>query len=167
MLLDRWRARRGIRTRNPPNPVSEPPSPLLTEAVEGLKEPAGTPYSMGDPNWHYRWDGALQLVGIDATNRSRADVRQRLVRLVHECDLAHMSRKAKRVLAVVLCHPEEGNLRLWHSYLDDGSLENDGAWPAARRRVAVLAMDDQGHHRLFGGDRDIERAVEQWAKTRG
>src|SRR5262245_37562581 len=107
MLLDRWRARRAIATRTPPSTINDQADPRLLQAVEAIKPCVDALESLGDPNWHYRWEGALQLVGLDATSRSVTEVRQRLVRLVHECDLRHMSRRRKRVLAVVLCAPRE------------------------------------------------------------
>ena len=123
--------------------------------------------SLGDPSWHYRWEGELQLVGLDATRRSVTDVRQRLVRLVHENDLRHMARRARRVLAVVLCAPRENEgLRGWYLRLEDDRGEiGEADWRAARRRIAVLALDaaDPRHHELFGGDRFVRQAVARWA----
>lgn len=170
MLLDRWRARRAIATRTPPSPVNDPADPRLREVVEALIPLVDAPNSLGDPSWHYRWEGELQLVGLDATRRSVTDVRQRLVRLVHENDLRHMARRARRVLAVVLCapHGEEG-LRGWHLRLDDDRGEvGEADWRAARRRLAVLAVDagQPARHALFGGDRAIRQAVERWAAGR-
>jgi hypothetical protein len=172
MLLDRWRAKIANATRSAPSVVNDPASPALLAAVEGLKGPVQSTDSLGDPNWHYRWEGALQLVGLDATTRSVSDVRQRLLRLVHECDLRHMSRRARRVLAVVLCAPGEGEaLRGWYQRLEDDQGEVGGAdWRAARRRIAVLALDarpdGKGVHELFGGDREMREAVAAWAAAR-
>jgi len=163
MFLDRWRAQRGLLTRSPPSTITDPPPARLTAAVEALKPLLGADESMGDPTWHHRWDGALQLVGLDATERSVSDVRQRLVRLIHECDLGHMARRRRRVLAVVLCRPDAGDLRSWHAALDDDQGEvGPSVWRAARRRIGVLALDEQGGAQLFGGDRSIEKAVLSW-----
>lgn len=170
MLLDRWRARRAIATRNGPSPVNDPAAPALRTAVESLMPFVQTPDSLGDPSWHYRWEGELQLVGLDATDRSVTDVRQRLTRLVHENDLRHMARRARRVLAVVLCAPRgsEG-LRGWFLRLEDDQDEVGADWGAARRRIAVLAVDasDPQRHELFGGDRFVRQAVVKWAESRG
>jgi len=168
MLLDRWRARRAIASRTPPSTINDPADPRLFAAVEALKSRVDALESLGDPNWHYRWDGALQLVGLDATSRSVTEVRQRLVRLVHECDLRHMPRLSRRVLAVVLCQPREGeDLRGVYLRIDDDQGEVGSAdWRAARRRIALLLMDGGGRHELFGGDRAIRQAVDGWAQAR-
>ncbi len=165
MLLDRWRARRAIASRTAPSTINDPADPRLLAAVESLKVLADAQESLGDPNWHYRWEGALQLVGLDATARSVTEVRQRLVRLVHECDLRHMSRRRRRVLAVVLCAPREGeDLRGLHLRLDDDQGEVGASdWRAARRRIALLLVDGGGRHQLFGGDREIRQAVEAFS----
>jgi hypothetical protein len=166
MLLDRWRARRAIATRTPPSPVSDPAAPALRTAVETLAPLVRATDSLGDPSWHYRWEGELQLVGLDATRRSVTDVRQRLVRLVHEDELRHMARRARRVLAVVLCAPHGGEgLRGWHARLDDDQGEvGVSDWRAARRKLAVLAVDaaDPSRCELVGGDRAIRQAVDAW-----
>ena len=166
MLLDRWRARRAIATRTPPSPVNDPAAPALRALVEGLAQHVQSRDSLGDPSWHFRWEGELQLVGLDATRRSVTDVRQRLVRLVHENDLRHMARRARRVLAVVLCAPRENEgLRGWFLRLEDDRGEiGEADWRAARRRVAVLAVDasDTSRRELFGGDRFIRQAVATW-----
>jgi len=169
MLLDRWRARRAIATRTAPSPVNDPAHPSLREAVETLIPLVVTPDSLGDPSWHFRWEGELQLVGLDAEKRSVTDVRQRLTRLVHENDLRHMARRARRVLAVVRCTPRgsEG-LRGWFLRLEDDQDEVGPDWRAARRRIAVLAIDaaDTKSHELFGGDRFVRQAVDKWAAGR-
>jgi len=170
MLLDRWRARRAIATRTSPSPVNDQADPALRAAVEALIPFVQAPDSLGDPSWHYRWEGELQLVGLDAAQRSTADVRQRLTRLVHENDLRHMARRARRVLAVVLCAPREREgLRGWFLRLENDQNEVGPDWRAAKRRVAVLALDaaDPRHHELFGGDRFVRQAVEKWAAARG
>lgn len=168
MLFDRWRARRAIATRSAPTPVNDPASPLLFEVVEALRKEASSQDSLGDPSWHYRWEGELQLVGLDALTRSVSDVRQRLLRLVHECDLRHMSARRKRVLAIVLCEPRAGEqLSGWYSRLDDDQGEVGAAdWRAARRRIAVLALDVSGNSQLFGGDKPVREAVERWLESR-
>ena len=169
MLLDRWRARRAIATRTPPSPVNDPAAPALRALVEGLAQHVQSRDSLGDPSWHYRWEGELQLVGLDAARRSVTDVRQRLVRLVHENDLRHMARRARRVLAVVRCAPREHEgLRGWFLRLEDDQDEVGPDWRAARRRIAVLAVDaaDPHQHELFGGDRFVRLAVEKWAAAR-
>jgi len=142
MLLDRWRARRALLTRTPPTPIATPADPRLTDLVEGLKGPLGCPNSLGDPIWHHRWEGELQLVGLDARDRSVTDVRQRLVRLVHELSLRHLPRSARRAVAVVLCAPrEDEGLAGWLRRLDDDRGEVGMAdWRAARRRLAILAV---------------------------
>ena len=168
MLLDRWRARRAIATRSAPSPVSDRADPRLFEAVEQVRASVGALDSLGDPSWHYRWEGDLQLVGLDALTRSVTDVRQRLLRLVHECDLRHMAARRKRVLAVVLCEPRPGEgLKGWHARLDDDQGEvGVSDWRAARRRIAVLALDPSGGAELFGGDGAIAQAVGTWMESR-
>ncbi len=167
MFLDRWRARRAIATRTPPSTVNDPADPRLLAAVEALKAAVDAPNSMGDPCWHFRWEGALQLVGLDASSRSTADVRQRLLRLVHECDLRHMHRLGRRVLAVVLCRPAEGEgLAGWLRRLEHDPHDENGDWRAAHRRVAVLALTPQGEALLSGGDREIRRNVQEWLASR-
>jgi hypothetical protein len=168
MLLDRWRARRAIATRSPPSPVGDRASPALFEAVEQVRAQAGALDSLGDPSWHYRWEGELQLVGLDATSRSVSDVRQRLLRLVHECDLRHMPARRRRVLAVVLCEPRPAEgLGGWHARLDDDQGEvGVRDWRAARRRIAVLAVEPGGAAELFGGDGQVRQAVAAWLASR-
>jgi hypothetical protein len=168
MLFDRWRAQRAIATRSAPSPVNDPASPELFAAVESLKGAVDCPDSLGDPNWHYRWEGTLQLVGLDARTRSVSDVRQRLLRLVHECDLRHMPRARRRVLAVVLCEPRDGeDLRAWNLRLDNDADEAGSSdWRAVRGRIAVLALDGRGGHALSGGDRRVRESVERWAASR-
>ncbi|HTE06640.1 MAG TPA: hypothetical protein VK824_10620 [Planctomycetota bacterium] len=148
--------------------MNDPAAPELFAAVESLKATADCPDSLGDPNWHYRWEGAVQLVGLDARSRSVTDVRQRLLRLVHECDLRHMPRSRRRVLAVVLCEPQaDEGLRGWQLRLDADEGEVGASdWRAARRRVAVLALDGSGGHLLSGGDRAVRQAVEAWSGAR-
>ncbi len=165
MFLDRWRARRAILSRTPPSTVDDAADPRLREVVEALREPVGADNSLGDPSWHFRWEGELQLVGLDATTRSVTDVRQRLLRLVHELDLRHLPRRARRVLAVVLCAPEPSEgFPGWHARLQDDQGEvGESDWRAARGRIAVLAIDGAGRHALFGGDHAVSRAVEAWA----
>ena len=170
MLLDRWRARRAIATRTAPSPVNDPADPALRTAVETLLPFTETPDSLGDPTWHYRWEGELQVVGLDAAQRSVTDLRQRLTRLVHENDLRHMARRARRVLAVVRCSPKGGEgLRGWFLRLENDQDEVGADWAAVRRRVAVLALDaaDPLRHELFGGDRFVQQAVAKWAAARG
>jgi hypothetical protein len=168
MLFDRWRARRAILSRTPPSSIEEPADPRLRTIVEALGARLGSIDSLGDPSWHFRWEGELQLVGVDATSRSVTDVRQRLLRLVHELDLRHLPRRARRVLAVVLCSPEAGEgLVGWHARLQDDQGEvGVGDWRAARRRIAVLAVDGGGTDvatpKLFGGDHTVTQAVEAW-----
>jgi hypothetical protein len=161
MLFDRWRARRAIATRTGPSPIEDFADPRLVEVVESLKTAVGAQISLGDPSWHCRWDGALQLVGLDASSRSVTDVRQRLLRLAHECDLRHLPRRARRILLVVLCSPREGeDLQGWFKRLDDDQGEVGASdWRAAKRRMAVLALDGEGGRQLFGGDRDVREAT--------
>jgi hypothetical protein len=168
MLLDRWRARRAIATRSAPTPINDPADPRLFQAVEQVRAQAGALDSLGDPSWHYRWEGDLQLVGLDALTRSVSDVRQRLLRLVHECDLRHMPARRKRVLAIVLCEPRPGEgLAGWHVRLDDDQGEVGVAdWRAARRRIAVLALEAGGGSQLFGGDQPVQQAVARWTESR-
>jgi len=169
MLLDRWRARRAIATRSAPSPVADRASPALFAAVEQVRAQAGALDSLGDPSWHYRWEGELQLVGLDALTRSVTDVRQRLLRLVHECELRHLTARRKRVLAVVLCEPREGEgLKGWHARLDDDQGEvGVRDWRAARRRITVLALEPGGAAELFGGDGQMRQAFEAWQQARG
>jgi len=164
MLFDRWRARRAIATRTGPAPIEDLPDQALVTLVDSLKLAVGAQDSLGDPSWHLRWDGELQLVGLDATSRSVTDVRQRLLRLAHECDLRHLPRRARRVLLVVLCSPREGEgLSGWFKRLDDDQGEVGASdWRAARGRMAVLALDTDGSRQLFGGDRAVREAA---AKT--
>jgi len=168
MLLDRWRARRAIATRTPPSPVNDPAAPALRALVEGLAQHVQSRDSLGDPSWHYRWEGELQLVGLDALTRSVTDVRQRLLRLVHECDLRHLDARRKRVLAVVLCDPRPAEgLKGWHARLDDDQGEVGASdWRAARRRIAVLALEPGGAAELFGGDGAVKQAVGSWLESR-
>jgi hypothetical protein len=163
MLLDRWRARRAIATRTAPSPVEDVADPRLFEAVEGVKRVVGTPDSLGDPSWHYRWDGEQQLVGLDARTRAVTDVRQRLARLVHECELRHLTPRRRRVLLVVLCEPREGEgLSGWYTRLwEDQGEVGVADWRAARRRVAVLALDVVGGRELFGGSAGLRDALAQ------
>jgi len=167
MIFDRWRARRAILSRSPPSSIEEPAAPQLRQTVEALQPLVDATLSLGDPSWHFRWEGEMQLVGLDATSRSVTDVRQRLLRLVHELDLRHLSRRNRRVLAVVLCEPREGEgLTGWHARLQDDQGEVGAAdWRAARRRFAVLAIDASGAHALFGGDHAVETAVGTWAQA--
>ena len=169
MILDRWRARRAILTRSAPSSVETPADPALRPLVEELREPLGALHSLGDPLWHYRWEGERQLVGLDARSRSVTDVRQRLLRLIHELDLRHLPRRARRVVAVVLCAPKgDEGLTGWHARLMDDQGEVGAAdWRAARRRCAVLAVGPDGGHDLFGGDAGLHRLVERWAAGRG
>jgi hypothetical protein len=168
MLFDRWRARRAILSRTPPSSIEDRADPRLRSVVEGLATYMEACDSLGDPSWHYRWEGELQLVGLDATSRSVTDVRQRLLRLVHELDLRHLPRRARRVLAVVLCAADEGEqLEGWHARLQDDRGEvGESDWRAARKRVAILAVeiskDGSLRHRLFGGDHAVARLVETW-----
>ncbi|MGQ0553091.1 MAG: hypothetical protein ACT4PU_07710 [Planctomycetota bacterium] len=162
MILDRWRAQRAIATRSAPTPVTDSADPRLLAAVEAIKPLADAPNSLGDPSWHYRWEGGLQLVGLDCRTRSVTDLRQRLLRLVHECDLRHLSRPQRRVLGVVLCEPQgtEG-LRGWHQRLEEDRDEVGTAdWRAARGRIAVLAIDaTTGARELFGAPRALEQSL--------
>ncbi len=162
MLFDRWRARRAILARTPPHSVEDPPDPRLTALVESLRDRLGVPNSLGDPIWHHRWEGELQLVALDAGTRSVSDLRQRLTRTVHELLLRHMARSARRVLAVVLCAPEgDEGLDGWYARLqrDEGEV-GTADWRAVRPHIAVLALDASGAQRLFGGDQAIREAVQ-------
>lgn len=151
-------------TRTPPSSVDDQADARLAAAVESLKVHAETPNSLGDPCWHFRWEGELQLVGLDARARSVSDVRQRLLRLVHELDLRHMARRARRVFCVLLCEPREGEgLAGLHARLmrDEGEVgEKD--WNAVRHRIAVLLIDASGGCELFGGDAAVRKAFEAW-----
>jgi hypothetical protein len=164
MIFDRWRARRAIATRSSPTPISDSADPRLFAAVEELKGLVAADDSLGDPVWHYRWDGDLQLVGLDARTRSVTDVRQRLLRLVHECDLRHLTPRRRRVLAVVLCSPRGGEgLAGWHRRLDEDKGEVGVAdWRVARRRVNVLALDTSGGVELFGRDPELAGTLGGW-----
>ena len=74
----------------------------LADVVEALRPHLGRVYSVGDPIWHLRWEGERPLVGLDARKRSESDVRQRLLRTLHELDLRHLPRDQRRLLAVLL-----------------------------------------------------------------
>jgi len=168
MLLDRWRARRAILTRSAPSSVEDPAHPALRPVVEALRDRIGTPHSLGDPSWHYRWEGEQQLVGLDASSRSVTDVRQRLLRLVHELDLRHLPRRVRRVVCVALCSPQAGEgLTGWYArLLDDQDEVGARDWRAVRRRCAVLALDGMGRYELFGGDGALRQAVADWSARR-
>lgn len=164
MLLDRWRARRALASRSPPCTVADRADPRLRTAVLALCQVLDAPHSLGDPIWHQRWEGDLQLVGLDARTRAVTDVRQRIARTVHELSLRHMARRGRRLVVVVLCEPEgaEG-MSGWHARLQDDQGEVGQAdWSAARRNVAVLAIDGEGRSQLFGGDAQIQAAVAAW-----
>jgi len=164
MFFNRWRARRALVSRTPPTTLSDAPDPALTRAVTELSEALDTPFSLGDPIWHQRWEGQRQLVALDATARSVSDVRQRLARTVHELALRHMAAPGRRLLAVVRCAPEGGEgLAGWHARLwqDQGEVGVDD-WRAARRSVAVLLQGPDGEHELFGGDRQLREALAAW-----
>ena len=169
MLLDRWRARKALATRTPPSSIEDPPPAELTAVVDDLAVRLKADNSLGDPIWHHRWEGELQLVGLDARHRSVADLRQRLARTVHEMALRHVGRRARRVLAVVLCAPDgDEGLVGWHARLaDDRGEVGEADWRRVRRQVAVLALDDAGEQALFGGAGDVRAAVAAWAAQRG
>ncbi len=169
MISDRWRARRAIKTRTPPTAVVSPADPRLFAIVESLKQPVGADISLGDPSWHFRWEGELQLVGLDATDRSVSDVRQRLARLVHECSLRHLPTRARRVLAALLVQPRaDEDLRGLFTRLDDDQGEvGQSDWHAARRHVALLLVDRGGSHRLFGADRALQEQLATWSVPEG
>jgi hypothetical protein len=164
MLFEKWRARRMLQYRTDPVPITDVADPVLFGVVESLRAAVGADCSLGDPHWHYRWEGEVQVVGLDATTRSVTDVRQRLARLVHEIVLRHLPARAKRVLAVVLVSDEAGmDLRGWLARLDDDQGEVGVlTWRSARRRIAVLAITRDGRHRLSGADRQIETTVGAW-----
>jgi hypothetical protein len=168
MFLDRWRARRAIMSRTPPSTIEDAADPRLALFVKDLSERLCSPYSLGDPLWHQRWEGELQIVGLDAATRSVCDVRQRLARTVHELALRHMARRGRRVLAVILCAPEEREgLVGWHARLQDDQGEvGTSDWKAAARSISVLALDAASEHQLFGGDAQIVAAVESWANAK-
>lgn len=169
MLIERWWARHHIQNATNPTPVADPGDPALADAVNSLCPHFGDPYSCGDPNWHFRWEGELQIVGLDATSRSVTDVRQRLVRLSHELALRHLPGRARRILAVVLVgEAAAADLVGWYARLDDDQGELGRMnWRLARRRVSVLAVTRSGAHRLFGGDRSVASRVASWAARRG
>lgn len=162
MLLDRWRARRALLSRSPPSTVEDSGDTGLRAVVDGLSVALGAPNSLGDPIWHHRWEGDLQVVGLDAANRSVSDVRQRLARTVHELALRHMASRGRRMLAVVRCSPEDGEgLKGWHARLwEDQGEVGVADWKAARSNVTVLLLGPDDERQLFGGDRDIKAAVE-------
>jgi len=167
MLLDRFRARKALRTRTPPAPVDDAPPAALTQVVEALKAPLDARESLGDPTWHHRWEGALHLVGLDVRARSMSDLRQRIVRLVHENELRHLPRRRKRVVVVALCEPGERGFDGFHHALEDERGEVGLAdWRSARRHLAVLAVTPDGRYRLLGGDRAVQRGVAAWAAAR-
>lgn len=165
MIFDRWRARRAIMTRTPPHSVEEQADPALSPIVHDLSQRLQAPFSLGDPIWHQRWEGELQVLGLDASTRSVSDVRQRLARTGQELALRHMARRGRRILAVILCAPTDGEgLVGWHARLVDDQGEVGVAdWRAASRLLSVLAVAPDGEHQLFGGDGQIVAAVQAWA----
>jgi len=169
MFLDRWRARRAIISRTPPTSIEDEADPRLAPIVHDLSARLGSTNSLGDPLWHQRWEGELQVVGLDAATRSVSDVRQRLARTVHELALRHMAHRGRRVLAVILCAPEQREgLEGWYARLQDDRGEvGTRDWRAASRWISVLALDPGSEHRLFGGDDQIVAAVESWASAKG
>jgi len=163
-MFDTWRARRAILGHQPPSTVSDPPPEALTRVVEGLRPHLGELFSVGDPIWHLRWEGPVQLMALDARERSQSDVRQRLLRSLHELDLRHLPRQQRRVLAVLLCRPEPGeSVEAWHERLIQGGDDGlQGDWRAVRGRVSVLTVLDDGSHRLFDQGRLAAAGVAAW-----
>ncbi len=161
MLLDRWRAQRAIRTRTAPTAIRETAPEVLVRAIEDLKQRLQVKVSVSDPNWHLRWTGDLQLVGLDARARSTTDVRQRLVRLWHELCLSHLSRSRRRIVAVILVAPgPDEDLADWHARLDfDRGEVGTGSWGAARRALTLLLVDDEGQVLVEGSDQALRRQV--------
>lgn len=163
MFLDRWRARRALVSRTPPTTVEDPAHPRLISAVRSLCDTVACPFSVGDPIWHQRWEGDLQLVALDARSRSVSDVRQRLTRTSHELALRHMAARGRRMLAVVLCEPEGGEgLTGFHSRLQDdrGEVGQDD-WRRVSRKVSVLLLEVDGKHQLFGNDDAVADSVKR------
>jgi len=150
-MFDTWRARRAILGHQPPSTVSDPPPAALARVVEGLRPHLGELFSVGDPIWHLRWEGPVQLVALDARERSQSDLR-------------HLPRQQRRVLAVLLCRPEPGeSVEAWHTRLLQGGEDGmQGDWRAARGRVSVLAVLDDGSHRLFDQGRLAAAGVAAW-----
>lgn len=159
-FLDRWRAQRALLTRTAPNPAGGQADERLLAVLESLRRPLGAVNSLGDPLWHARWEGELQLVGLDARTRATGDVRQRLTRLVHEMDLRHVGARARRVVAVLLCDPGDGGLRAWLERLFEDRGEVGSAWDAVRDRVTVLVLDGHGEHALRSRDDALGAALE-------
>jgi hypothetical protein len=169
MLLDRWRARRALLSRSPPSTTEDSGDAGLRAVVDALSVALDAPNSLGDPIWHHRWEGDLQVVGLDAAKRSVSDVRQRLARTVHELALRHMASRGRRLLAVVRCAPEGGEgLEGWHARLwEDQGEVGVADWKAARRNVAVLLLGPDDERQLFGSDRAITAAVKAWSGSSG
>lgn len=167
MLLDRFWARRALLSRSPPATVEDLPDPRLASVVASLCRLLDAPYSLGDPIWHQRWEGEVQIVGLDARRRSVSDVRQRIARTVHELTLRHMAARGRRLVALILCEPEGGEgLVGFHARLQDDRGEVGPAdWRRVSRRVTVLLMGPRapgggaGECAVFGADRRLTAAL--------
>lgn len=147
----------------PPTAVEDPAPVELERVVEGLRPHLGQVYSVGDPIWQLRWEGELPLVALDARKRSVSDLRQRLVRTLHELDLRHLPRTQRRLLAVVLAPEGAAASAAWgaqlHALGDDGL---SGDWRRLRHRVALLVVETDGSHRLHEHARFAQAAVTAW-----
>lgn len=138
------------------------PGQALTQAVDDLRAPLAAVFSLGDPIWHHRWEGEVQLVGLDCRDRSVADVRQRLARTVHEVALRHMAKRGRRMVLVGLCAPrDDEGLRGYYARLMDDQGEVGPDWSAMRRRIAVGLVDEHGKRALFGGDQSVQRVFRE------
>lgn len=166
-MFETWRARRALLGHKPPTSVATPAPEALAEVVAGLRAHLGRAEPVGDPIWQLRLEGEQPLVGLDVRKRSVSDIRQRLVRTLHELDLRHLKVAQRRVLAALLVPPGalgEGWLERLLEGGDDG-LRAD--WNRLRPRVALLLVEKGGAYRLhdptgFGAD-----AVTAWDAARG
>lgn len=166
-MFETWRARRALLGHKPPTSAETPAPDELADVVAGLRPHLGRTDPVGDPIWQLRLEGEQPLVGLDARKRSVSDIRQRLVRTLHELDLRHLKAAQRRVLAVFLVASgalAEGWLERLLEGGDDG-LRAD--WNRLRPRIALLLVEEGGAYRHhdptgFGAD-----ALTAWDAARG
>ena len=151
-------------TRTAPSPAGGTLDPDLSTRLDALRGALGASQRVDDPYWQARWEGELQLVGLDARTRATGDVRQRLTRLVHELDLRHMAPRARRVVAVLLCAPrDDEGLDGWLARLAVDRGEVGSAWEPVRPRITVVVQDEAGGLRVHGREplrSEVARAAE-------